>query len=653
MGSIFVRTGDTAESLNLESLVDTTVRFHPAFTDHMVLQRDVPVRVSGQSMPHSAVSVTLGEIRVQGESDETGHWQLMLPPLAASAEHCELTLESAGQRVALHDVLVGEVWFCSGQSNMEFELRRVHGAENVLPLADNPQLRLLNVTKNASEQMLDELHGQAWVLCTPETASDFSAVAYYFGRELQERLDVPVGVIHASWGGTRIESWMSRESLEANSCVKEQMVAYDKLLADSHANRIMGVCQRPPQLEGDPLNSPGRQLGWGAPEFSVEDWPQMELPTQWQNKGYQQSGVFWFRRDVEIPADWVGHDLQLSLGAIDKSDVTHWNGTPVGSTPISMTSYREPRFYTIPASQVRAGRNTIAVRVRSEFFDGGMTGPAEAITVSCPGIADASPLPLAGLWRFQVENDYGYRSPYAPTELFNGMIAPYLDYTIRGVAWYQGESNKSDPLEYEVLLKAFIADLRERWGCGALPVLIVQLVHGTPPSLYEPNSGFAAIREVQQSVAENMSSVQLISAMDIVEYSDAYHPSIKEPVGKRLAIGAMSLVNGLPENPEGPAMKAIYRVSSSLRVVFDNKGSSLKTNDGAATAKGFVLAGPDGVFHPAEGKIEGNSVLVNCPEVPEPRALFYAWADNPICNLYNEAGYPASPFRWISAAASF
>ena len=621
------------------------LRFHSAFTDHMVLQRDVPVQMSGWSQPSVSVKVSLNDIHVQSVSDKTGHWRLTLPPLEASGVPAQLTLQSADQTVILSDVLVGEVWFCAGQSNMEFALRRSQNAERILPAATNPSIRLLHVEKNPSEEMLPELHGQQWSRCTPETAGEFSAVAYYFGLELQQRLGVPVGLILAAWGGTRIESWMSRDRLEAIHCAATSLADYDKIISDSRNRRISGADDRPPQLEGDPLVSKGLELGWAEPSTSISSWPSMELPTKWQEQGYQQSGVFWFRREVDIPETWADHDLHLSLGAIDKSDVAYWNGTEVGTTPASPLSYTEPRGYKVPSELVRPGHNTIAVRVRSEYYDGGMTGPAEAMTISCPDQSETAPVPLAGDWQFKVENDYGYRHPSAPTQLFNGMVAPYLDFTIRGVAWYQGENNKNGPQEYEILLEEFIGDLRERWSCGDLPFLIVQLVYCSPPSPYQPEAPYCMMRTIQDQVARKMRCVAVTDAYDVVEYSDPAHPRLKQPIGKRLAAQALSQVQGIPETTIGPRMKAVHRQGQKVRAIFDVQGSPLTIRGESDTVEGFALAGPDGVFHPAEGQIEGHSVVIGCPEVTEPAAIAYAWAENPICNLYNMEGYPTAPFR--------
>lgn len=621
------------------------VRFHPAFTSRMVLQRTMPVRLRGATHPNALVAIRFGAIHVETQSDAEGQWQVELPPMAASAQPTELRLESVGTVVALSDVLVGEVWFCSGQSNMEFPMERALDEGAFTVDANNPCLRLLHVEVNGREEPLDALYGQQWEFCSPENADKFSAVAYYFGQELQARLQVPVGLIHASLGGTVIESWMSLDSLQQIPAVAEEVADFEQLLAHSRATRLTGVCEDEPQLEFDARDSVGYHLGWAEPETDVAGWPQMNLPRQWQQQGYEQSGVFWFRREVEMPSQWLGRDLKVSLGAIDKSDVAYWNGELIGMTLKSPDSYKQNREYIVPASLVRSGANTLSVRVRSEMFDGGITGPAQTMFVACPALGESSPMSLSGAWHFQVENDYGFRTLKAPAQLFNGMVAPYCDFAMRGVIWYQGESNAAKPEEYKVLFPAMVQDWRRAWGQESLAFHFVQLPNYRAPS-DQPGveSAWANFREAQ-TAALQLPNTGMAVAIDLGEEEDI-HPRSKWQVGQRLAWSALSQSYGVATIPaSGPRLRAIQFESERVRVIFDLFGSSLAVR--GDSLDGFAVAGVDGVFFWADAVLDGDTVVLSIAQVTAPKYVRFAWADNPTCTLYNSFGQPAVPFRCL------
>ncbi|WPJ96090.1 sialate O-acetylesterase [Coraliomargarita algicola] len=618
------------------------VRFHPAFMDRMVLQRELPITVRGSSLPQTLVVVTFANLRLETESNVKGQWEVDLPAMPASSESREMRMESAGRIVVLEDVLVGEVWFCSGQSNMEFALKNALEDGSPEYDFDNPSLRLLQVEVNGAEEPLEALYGQRWEVCRAESADEFSAVAFYFGQELQARLQVPVGLIHASLGGTMIESWMSLSSLQGVPSSQANVAEYLGALARSRATRIEGVCQDPPQLETDATDSVGVRLGWAELDTAVADWPQMQLPTQWQQQGFEQNGVFWFRREVRIPEEWRGYDLKVSLGAIDKSDVTYWDGQRIGMTPKSAMSYLQVREYSVPASLVRTDVHVLAVRVRSDFFDGGVTGPAESMYITCPALSESASLPLAGQWHFQVENDYGCRNLKTPTQLFNGMVAPYSSYPVRGVIWYQGESNVGRASEYQQLFPAMIQDWRRAWGREELAFHFVQLPNYLAPT-DEPGgkSEWASLRDAQAAALE-VSDTGMAVTIDLGEAEDI-HPRSKWRVGQRLAWSALAQTYQHQDIPaSGPRLLRSTVKGDQVHLRFELFGSSLSVS--GESLDGFALAGSDGVYHWANAQVADDIVVLSAPSVRAPVYVRYAWADNPRGTLYNLFGQPAAPF---------
>ena len=606
------------------------------FTDNMVLQRDMPVPVWGAAKPGESVTVSFGGQSRTGKADVRGRWMVKLDPLPASPTPSELTVRGEDGSRCLKNVLVGEVWICSGQSNMEFPVRKVIHAEREPAEANRPEIRLFSVPYAPADSPVGEMEGAEWRLCTPETVSGFSAVGYFFGRELQEKLRVPVGLINCSWGGTKAQGWISEARLKSIPELQSEWEAFDSRRSAS------GRCWPKGIYESDPL-----KRGWANPKLPDKNgWKPMQLPAKWQQHGIDASGIIWFRREVALPKHWLNHNLQLSLGAIDKTDVTYFNGEPIGATgtPFDQTKYSQPRMYLIPHELTRAGENAVAVRVRSEFFDGGMTGPADAMTLSCPDFPDDPPQKLAGEWRYAIEQSFGICSPGLPSELFNGMVNPLIPYAMRGVLWYQGESNEDRPELYRKLLPVLIHCWRDAWKEGNFPFLIVQLANFGTPETFDADSRWAVLREAQASAAASLPNVGLATAIDIGDPGDI-HPTDKQEVGRRLAANALAEVYGLKTwNGRGPVFKSAKAEGHEFRVLFGNTDGELRCSDSKPLC-GFVVAGKDGKFHPAEARIDGDSVLLSSELVPVPCAARYDWADSPVGNLRNRHDLPAEPFR--------
>jgi sialate O-acetylesterase len=627
------------------------------FGSSMVLQQSMPVPVWGAAKPGAAVEVAFAGQKVTGKADAAGAWSVKLAPLTASAKGAELKVSSGGESVTLTDVLVGEVWLCSGQSNMEWPLSKADNARAEIDASNHPLIRLFTVPKRPSSQVKKSLEAGKWVACAPETSHSFSAVGYFFGREVAKTLGVPVGLVNSSWGGTLAEAWTSREGLLGEAEGRDIVAKFEADLpvltqrVEEHEKALADLALRTTDVKNE-----GVAKGWAAvSEPTSGVWKEMSIPSTWQGGGEDTHGIFWFRKAVDVPAAWAGKDLVLSIGATDKSDVTYFNGEQVGSVTMKdrpADSWCFHREYTVPGRLVKAGRNVIACRVHSDMYAGGMTGPEGVMRLTCPGVAGAAPIPLAGDWKYAIENNYGKVVPpaipvgpehhHAPARLHNGMIAPLAPFALRGVIWYQGESNAGRPKQYRSLFKALIKDWRKQFEHEALAFHFVQLANYQAAHPEPTESDWAKLREAQ-AMALELPHTGMAVIIDIGE-ADDIHPTNKKDVGARLAYGALHKTYGKKEiAPNGPVYRRHEIHGNAVRVHFDHAHQGLVAKGGGLT--GFAVAGPDGRFHWAQARIEGESVVLTSDKVREPRAVRYAWANNPVCNLYNGAGIPASPFR--------
>ena len=624
------------------------------FTANMVLQQGIALPIWGTAKPGEAITVCFADQEKTTTAGGDGRWQLMLEPLSASFDPRTLTVAASGESVTLSNILVGEVWVCSGQSNMEFSMANTKNADAEIPLAQFPNIRIFTVPKRSEWEPQSTIPDAAWKICTPETASQFSAVAYFFGRELHNRLTVPIGLINGSWGGTIAEAWTSRESLLGEPTLRDIVDSMDenkprfKELRDEWQAKMDAINN----CTTDAANI-GFPRGWADLPNPDGDWQKMELPGAWQNRGHKHSGIFWFRKEVELPAGWAGKDLQLSIGAADKSETTFFNNEKVGSLTMKERpdAWSIQRTYTIPGRLVKTGRNIIAVRVHSDMFNGGLTGPAEAMLLKCPSATDTA-IPLAGTWLYAIEANYGLvelppepmvpGNANMPCGLYNGMIAPLLPYAIRGVIWYQGESNAGRAQQYQTLFPTLIRNWRNAWGLPDLAFHFVQLANFNESNLPAHERHWPSLREAQ-TMTLALPHTGMAVAIDVGEPDDI-HPRNKQDVGLRLALNALYQTYGdKAVVPCGPMFKTAKRTGDSVRVSFNHPGGGLACR--GEKLQGFAIAGIDRKFSEAEARIDGEEIVVSSPSVPAALEVRYAWADNPVCNLYNAEGLPAAPFR--------
>jgi len=459
------------------------------FSDHMVLQRDREARIWGWDEPGQTVTAGLADYSVSSVADSRGRFELVFPAMPFGGPYTLVVKGSTETSVT--DVMVGEVWVCSGQSNMQWSMNQSND-EEALSHADCTGIRLFDVPRVAQAGLQEDVDAE-WKVCVPETVGGFSAVAYYFGRDLRDSLHVPIGLIHTSWGGTRAEAWTSREKLQSLPYYKKMIEEYIDGL-DSIDDKMLEYQQCLSRWEkthypDNPADA-GFKSGYADLNYDDSSWREMSQPGSWQSRGEHYSGVFWFRRTVELPASWSG-DLRLCLGPLDKSDDTYVNGQRVGGLSIAddPDAWSVPREYTVPANLWRPGKNVIAVSVFSHMYAGGFMGTPSQMYLT-PSGEDRESIDLAGTWRFYVTHNFNDpddprpqppMSPSnqnAPGNLFNNMLSPLIGYGIRGVIWYQGESN-ANPGEadrYHELFAAMIEDWRERWGYD-FPFYFVQLAN--------------------------------------------------------------------------------------------------------------------------------------------------------------------------------
>ena len=577
------------------------------------------------------------------QADKEGKWKLSVRTPEAGGPY-ELTLTD-GQKLVLKNVMIGEVWICSGQSNMEMPLEgwgKIMNYKKEVSAADHPNIRLLHVEHVTSTQPESDIkvRDNGWQVCSPQTIPNFSATAYFFGREISEKQNVPVGLIHTSWGGTNVESWISGKVLQEmpdfSNVVEEVRAMPDKTAMKAEYLKTLEAWNNRVD-EGFAAGKPVRA------EVSLDDsnWAKMKFPGMVEEQGLNGfDGLIWLRRTVDIPASWAGKKVQLILGTIDDNDITYWNGQEVGRT----TGYTIQRNYTVPGKLVKAGQLSLAIRIVDT--GGGCGMPNDLYLRS----ANGEQISLAGEWKYQVAADARKEgmppkdmseNPNLPTSLYNAMIHPLVPYGIRGAIWYQGENNASRAYQYRELFPLVIENWRKDWGKD-FPFYFVQLTNFKPVSPEPVDSDWAELREAQTRTL-SVANTGMAVIIDKGEANDI-HPKDKQAVGHRLALIARAKTYGEQIPYLGPMYHSYEVDGDKIILSFDHTEGGLKSGDGKAL-QGFSIAGRDHKFHWAKAEIQGDKIVVSSPEVLYPVAVRYGWADNPVCNLYNGAGLPASPFR--------
>ncbi|MFK7845420.1 MAG: sialate O-acetylesterase [Rhodothermales bacterium] len=611
------------------------------FSNNMVMQRDANIKVWGKATPHERVKVRFKNQSAEIDALADSSWMVHLAPEPAGGPY---ELYVAGEEtITISNVLVGEVWLASGQSNMEWPLQASNNAEAEIAAATDDQIRLFTVKKTMAGEPATTIPSDGWEVNSPETIPGFSAVAYFFARALRDSLEVPVGLINSSWGGTRSEAWTSSEALLEHPDYIEQVQALIMDPAGFEASSSMSHWLRTIE-ENDRGLSDGEPV-WAARDLDDSSWSTMVLPDLWENDALPNyDGVVWFRKEFELPASWVGQDITLSLAKVDDIDQTWVNGIKVGETD----QYNLLREYQIPASALSEGTNVVTVRAVDTGGGGGIWGDAADMYVRPAN--NATPLSIAGSWKYNVAVDLKNpdipRIPsgqhHTPTVLYNAMIHPLIPYAIQGAIWYQGESNAGRAHQYQSIFPALISDWRMQWNSD-LSFHFVQLANFMKqqenPSEEET---WPELREAQ-TMALQLTNTGMAVTIDIGE-ADDIHPRNKQDVGRRLALSALNVTYAKGNTAAGPLYKSFAAEGNEIRIQFDHAEHGLMTPDGAKLT-GFAIAGDDQVFHWADARIDSSEVVVSSRRVAAPVAVRYGWANNPIVNLYNTERLPASPFR--------
>ncbi|MCH5238849.1 MAG: 9-O-acetylesterase [Muribaculaceae bacterium] len=618
----------------------------PYFSDNMVLQQGEDVVINGKSSrPGKKVTISPSwtKEKFTTQSDKNGDFSVSFSSPAPGASYT-IRLDDGDART-LNNVACGEVWVCSGQSNMEMPVKgwgQVKNFEQELADGNHDNIRLLQLKRVVSQKPVDsfdmQLNGDGWAVCSPTSLENFSAVAYFYARELNNMLNVPIGVIDTSWGGTPCEAWTSIPTLKGVVDIDEHAAEIEECNGNLDALKAKydnDVRNWQVALESSDPGMFGGQPVW-AMQYHPE-WKDMKLPGAFEYNGLPNyDGSVWFQLSVDIPDSWVNKDLVLNVGKIDDEDTTWFNGVQVGQG----RDYWAQRTYTIPANAVTGNKALIAVKVQDNSGTGGICGEPEGLSLACGDEV----ISLAGNWKYHVgvplaqqpkKPEYPESQNY-PGNLYNAMIYPLKDFPVKGAIWYQGEANVDRWRQYTPLFQAMINDWRDTWNRD-LPFYFVQLANFLERNEVQPESTWAHLREAQTN-ALKLDKTGMATAVDIGETYDI-HPKNKQDVGARLAKAALAQTYniGQYEMPWLDSMKVKGdKVILSFTQPLSQKGEGKPS---------FVICGADMIFHPANAVIDGNIITLSSDEVKHPVAARYGWADNPNCNIYNQSGLPLTPFR--------
>jgi len=614
------------------------------FQDHAVVQRERPIAVWGRATPGARVSVALGAARAETTAHADGSWRTNLPALPAGGPHVLTAESAAGGEQSVSDVMVGDVWLCSGQSNMEFAVRQATNAESEIGGARDDRMRLFLVERASKPAPAEAVQpiGQ-WRTTSPDSVRDFSAACYFMGRDLRRTDDVPVGLIAASWGGSIIEDWLSREAVVGLGGHDQALEALDAYARDPQRGEAQW---RQITQAWWAAHDPGTQQGWNLAQTRDADWAPIPAGGFWEStvEGLQTfDGIIWLRKEVELTAAQARQAATLELGPVDDADVTWVNGRYVGG----QQGWDTPRVYALPAGTLKPGRNLIAVGVLDTNGGGGAWGAAESKRLR---LADGTSIALSSGWRHRIAAPLGDlpnppRTPWiggsGTTTLYNGMIAPLGPWGLKGLAWYQGESNIGDPTGYRRLLPALFADWRQRFESPDMRALVVQLANFGPAAEQPTNSYWAALRESQRAVVGADPLAGLAVAIDIGDRYDI-HPTNKLEVGRRLALEARRLDGAV--QPVSPQPLSVARTADGVQIRYAS-GARLVAY-GSDRPVGFELCDANDDCRFVDASLSSDLVVLTSARPSDVKVRF-CWADSPVCNLYGPAGLPAVPFEGL------
>lgn len=615
---------------------NANVRLPLLFSDGMVLQRNKPIPVWGWADANEKIEIHFNKQTKTIKADKNGKWSLKLDAEMAGGPF-ELSLKGKN-KIVIKNILVGEVWICSGQSNMEFTVKQAQNFESERNDADYPMIHHFMVDRDMSGSPKEDIKSGKWEVCNKSTVGDFTAVGYFFAKKLYKELKIPIGIIHSSWGGTIVETWTSREAFENSSEFKEMISGMPKFNLDTITKSLSkSIENRIEKLQNGKVSQVDEKE-YIAPSYNDTNWLEMNVPDLWENQEVGQlDGVVWMRKTIVLSGVDTQKGAFLRLAKIDDEDITYVNGIEIGRN----TMYTVKREYTIPAGILKEGKNTIAVRVVDNAGGGGIYGEASDLKL----ITDTNTIPLDGKWKYKVVKIVSSLSPNSyPTLLYNAMISPLIPYAFQGVLWYQGESNAGRAFQYRKAFPLMISDWRQKWNQGDFPFYFVQLATYTTSGNSNEGCDWAELREAQTMTLQ-LPNTGMAVTTDIGIPSDI-HPTNKQDVGKRLAAIALNKVYNKDVIYSGPTYKSMEIQGNQITASFDNTGSGISTSDKYGYIKGFEVAGKDQVFYYAKAFIIDNKVVIISDNMANPVALRFGWIGNASDNnLFNKEGFPAVPFR--------
>lgn len=623
--------------------VKAEVTLPKLISNGMILQRDQKVKLWGWALPGEEIHIDFNGQTLKTTCAENQRWEATLAPMKAGGPY-QMTI-SGKNNIVLKDILLGDVWLCSGQSNMEFLLSKSKELyKEEVANSTNNQIREFSVKSSSSYVVRKDVLDGSWKSANPQNVLGFSAVGYFFALNLYQKYKVPIGIIHSSFAGSPAEAWMSDEALQSYPHYLKKAAPYKD---EAYTKSVLAKDKKTnddwfAEMNKSDKGLRGRNPIWSKSDIDVSDWKTLKVPGVWEDQGLQVDGVVWLRKQVNVPADMLEKPVFLELGLIDDIDSTYVNGKFIGTKNNRYLARR----YEIPTGLLKVGENTIVVRVVDKEGKGGIIAGKQYRLVN-----DDKQIDLTGDWLYKVGHampampvNTFIRLDYMPGIQYYSKLQPIANYTIKGAAWYQGEANTGKPEEYKTLLPAMIKDWRTLWGQGDFPFLIVQLANYMAPSAEPEDGGWPRLREAQQFVANTVPNAGLALAIDVGETNDI-HPLNKKDVGHRLALSAFKVAYG-DKNAEDPITKFDKMSTDGNKIIvsFKNLNKGLQAKNGEL--KQFAIAGADKKFYWAKAIIKNGKVEVWSDKVTQPVAVRYAWANNPEgSNLYNLNGLPVAPFR--------
>ncbi|MDF2932077.1 MAG: sialate O-acetylesterase [Chryseobacterium sp.] len=615
------------------SFIEAKITLPALVSDGMVLQRNQKLNVWGKADAGEKVEVKFLNKNYKTIADPTGNWKITLPEQKAGGPYT-MTINE----ITLKDILIGDVWLASGQSNMELPMRRLTPLyADEIKNANNQNIRFFTVPQKYNfKSPQAELDGGKWEATNPQTILNFSGVAYFFAKELSQKNKVAVGIIHASLGGSPIQAWMDENSLKKYPEYLDEAKKWqnDDLIKSTESGEQALSKAWYTELDQSDI---GLNQHWENFDLNDSDWKTMNIPGSWEDKEGSFEGSVWFRKEINLTKNQAGKAAFLNLGRIKDADVTYINGTKVGN----VTYEYPPRWYDIPAGVLKEGKNVIAIRISNGSGKGQFIADKPYYLE-----IDGNKIDLKTEWKYKIGAKMEKMAPgttfirWKPTGLYNAMINPLINYSIKGAIWYQGESNTGKPKEYGDLLTTMITDWRNKWNQKEMPFFTVQLANFMEPKTQPIESNWAELRDQQRQVSLNVPNTGLAVIIDIGEWNDI-HPLNKKTVGDRLALQALKVADKKNIIADGPVYQSMKVEGNKIILSFKNG-----TEDFASVSelKGFAIKDKDGKYEWAKAKIEGNKIIVWNDTVSNPISVRYDWADNPDGNLKNKTGLPASPF---------